>query len=69
VAVFGAVLVLTVVAQRFVAVEGHFRVDGWFAFGAMFGFASCVVMVLAAKVLGWLLKRPEDYYGEADDDA
>ena len=65
---FSIVLALTVAAQFFVYVKGYFGVDGWFGFGAAFGFASCLAMVLVAKVLGFVLKRGEDYYGDGDDD-
>ena len=44
-------------------------VDGWFGFGAVFGFLSCLLMVLFAKALGVFLKRPRDYYPEYRDDA
>ena len=63
-----AVLVFLVALQLVVDVKGYFLVDGWFGFGAVFGFLSCLAMVLAAKGLGVLLKRPESYYEEADDD-
>ena len=66
---FAAVLVLTVLAQLTVYVKGYFTVDGWFGFGALYGFLSCVLMVLFAKALGTFLKRPADYYVEHDDDA
>ncbi|WCL54499.1 hypothetical protein [Gimibacter soli] len=56
------VLALTVAAQVFIPVEGYFGVDGWFAFAAAFGFLSCAAMVFAAKALGALLKRKDDYY-------
>ena len=49
-------------------VKGYFGPDGWFAFGAIYGFLACLAMVLVAKGLGYLLKRPHDYYREADDD-
>lgn len=73
------VLALTVVAQFGVHVHDHFVVDGWFGFSAVYGFLSCVAMVLFAKLLGDALKRPEDYYdrirlaetegnGEGEDD-
>ncbi|AKS40761.1 hypothetical protein [Wenzhouxiangella marina] len=62
--VFGVILALTVVAQRWVHVHAHFGVDGWPGFYAAYGFLSCVAMVLFAKVLGWWLKRPDDYYIE-----
>ncbi len=67
---FWVVLALTVVAQFFIPIKGHFGIDGWFGFGAVFGFLSCLAMVLAAKALGFLLKRDEDYYtrgGYMDD--
>ncbi len=61
---FYAVLAITVLAQLGIKVKGYFGVDGWFAFGAAYGFFSCVAMVLVAKVLGAVLKRPEDYYDD-----
>ena len=62
-------LALTVLAQLVFYVKGYFVVDGWFGFGAVYGFFCCLVMVLFAKALGYLLKRPNDYYAERDDDA
>lgn len=61
---FWVVLGLTVAAQFFIPVKGHFGIDGWFGFGAVFGFFSCLAMVLVAKALGYSLKREEDYYVE-----
>ncbi|MGF1605320.1 MAG: hypothetical protein ACFB22_03190 [Rhodothalassiaceae bacterium] len=57
-----AVLTLTVLAQIVIPIKGHFGVDGWFAFAAVYGFASCAAMVFVARWLGFLLKRREDYY-------
>jgi len=65
---FSIVLALTVVAQLLIYVKGYFSVDGWFGFGAAFGFLSCLAMVLVAKGLGFFLKRDEDYYGAGEDD-
>lgn len=42
----------------------HFGIDGIFGFGAWYGFVSCVVLVVAAKAIGLLFKRPDDYYGD-----
>lgn len=67
--VFIAVLVALVLAQAIIYVKGYFGVDGWFGFGAAFGFLSCLAMVLFAKALGYVLKRPEDYYDRGTDDA
>ena len=64
-----AVLAVTVLAQLGVYVKGYFTVDGWFGFGAGFGFVSCLLLVLVARALGLLLKRPADYYAERDSDA
>ena len=61
-----AVLALTVMAQFVWPVKDYFGIDGWPAFGAIFGFVSCVAMVLVAKGLGLVLKRQESYYAEPD---
>jgi len=34
----------------------------WFGFYAAYGFVACVALVLTAKALRRVLKRPEDYY-------
>ena len=62
----GIVLALTVVAQLVIKVKGYFGVDDWLGFGAVFGFISCVAMVVVAKLLGFALKRDQDYYKEDD---
>jgi hypothetical protein len=62
------VLAVLVLAQAIIYVKGYFGVDGWFGFGAVYGFLSCLAMVLFAKALGYLLKRPEDYYERRGDD-
>ena len=64
-----AVLVITVLLEFVIKIKGYFGVDDWLGFGAAFGFLSCLAMVLVAKVLGFVLKRDEDYYREdsADD--
>jgi len=66
--IFIAVLIALVLAQALIYVKGYFGVDGWFGFGAAFGFLSCLAMVLFAKGLGYVLKRPEDYYDRGGDD-
>lgn len=59
---FSVILALTVLAQTVIYIKGYFGIDAWFGFGAVYGFVSCLVMVLVAKLLGLLLKRPDDYY-------
>ena len=70
---FVVILVLIVAAQAFIPVKGYFGPDAWFGFGAVYGFLSCLAMVLVAKLLGFALKRKEDYYmknrrGGGDDE-
>lgn len=60
--IFGAILAATVVAQFFIHVHGYFAVDEWTGFNALYGFLTCVGMVLFAKLLGFVIKRPDDYY-------
>ena len=36
--------------------------DSWWGFYAVYGFVGCVLLVLIAKLLRKLVKRPEDYY-------
>ncbi len=66
---FIVVLALTVLAQLVIKVKGYFGIDSWFGFGAVYGFAACLLMVLLAKLLGVWLKRDEHYYDDegADD--
>ena len=61
-ALFIVVLALTVTADLFIEHHPYFGVDGTIGFGAWFGFASCVALILVAKVLGAVLKRPDSYY-------
>ena len=64
---FIVVLAIVVLAQTVVYIKGYFGIDAWFGFGAVYGFVSCLLMVLVAKVLGLVLKRPQDYYAEPDE--
>jgi len=60
--VFIAVLVVTVLAEPFVAHEPHFALESLFGFNAWYGFLACAGLILFAKALGAWLKRPDDYY-------
>ena len=62
--IFSMILALTLLAQFFVHIHEYFSVDGWPGFYAIFGFLTCVAMVLFAKVLGFVLKRPENFYDD-----
>ena len=60
---FYIVLALTVVPDFFLHKHALFSpVENWPGFYALFGFISCVVIILVSKLLGFWLKRPEDYY-------
>ncbi len=59
---FIVVLVITVVIGLIVESHGHFHLDGSFAFYAWYGFATCIIMIVVAKLLGRLLHRKDSYY-------
>lgn len=61
---FVAVLALTIAAQPFVEWHPHFAVESLFGFNALYGFLACAALILVAKAIGLLVKRPEDYYDE-----
>jgi len=60
--VFAVVLAATVLMDLVIAHHPYFGIDGTFGFGAWFGFVSCIAMVVFAKALGTVLKRPDTYY-------
>lgn len=62
------VLAVTVFAEFLFPIKGFFSVDNWPGFAAVFGFLSCVAMIAIAKLLGVVLKRQQDYYGEETSD-
>lgn len=64
---FIGVLVLTVAAELVVHLHPHFGIDSIFGFHAWFGFLACIAMIVVAKGIGLLLKRPETYYERPDD--
>jgi hypothetical protein len=64
---FLAVLVATVLAEFAVALHPAFAIESVFGFNAAYGFLACAAMIVGAKLLGRLLKRPDTYY-ESDDE-
>jgi hypothetical protein len=64
--IFLGVLALTVLSELAVALRPHFDAAGFFGFHAFYGFLACLAMILFAKALGVLLKRPDTYYEERD---
>jgi hypothetical protein len=59
---FALVLAASVLADLAVEHHSYFGLDGTPGFGAWFGFASCVVMIVFAKAIGVVLKRPDTFY-------
>jgi hypothetical protein len=62
---FIAVLALTVLAEIAIEAHPHFAVERLFGFNALYGFLACAVLILVAKGIGIVLKRPDTYYDDA----
>lgn len=62
--VFGVILTLLLLADFVVRRHPLFGLDATFGFAAWYGFGACIVLVLFAKVLGAILKRPDSYYDD-----
>jgi hypothetical protein len=63
-ALFAAGLALSIAAGLMVEAHPHFAVERIFAGYAIYGFAACAALILAAKALGLLLKRVDTYYDD-----
>lgn len=61
---FLVILALTVIAGFLVDLHPHFAVGGWPGFNAAYGFITCLLMIVGAKALGFLIKRPDNYYAK-----
>ena len=61
---FIVVLAMLVLADLFLHPHPVFGIDGTFGFYSWYGLLTCVAMVLLAKALGMLLKKPDTYYDE-----
>ncbi|HMM53758.1 MAG TPA: hypothetical protein PKC23_01935 [Candidatus Desulfobacillus sp.] len=66
--VYLAVLATTMLAEFVIALHPHFEIEFLFGFHAWYGFVACAAMILAAKGLGLLLKRPDTYYAADGDE-
>ena len=51
-----------VILEVFIHRHGDVGADNWFGFYAAYGFFGSVFLVMVAKQMRRLLKRPEDYY-------
>ena len=59
---FYGVCALLIAIDVFVPKHGPFAIEHVFGFYGFFGFIACVALVLAAKQMRRVLKRPENYY-------
>ncbi len=61
-----AVALLAVIALLDFAIDPHgaFGIDGTAFFYSWYGFATCVAMVVLAKLAGIFLKRKDSYYDD-----
>ena len=62
--VFIAILALTVLAEAAIEAHPHFAIERLFGFNALYGFLACAALILVAKGIGLLVKRPDRYYDE-----
>lgn len=60
--IFAVVLAATVMMDLVIEHHSYFGLDGTLGFGAWFGFVSCMAMIVFAKALGTILRRPDTYY-------
>lgn len=62
---FGILALLVVLDLLTPAKYQRFPWDDIGGFGALYGFVSCVLIIVVSKALGYaLLYRPEDYYDD-----
>lgn len=64
---FAIALLAVVIAEAFDHRHTVFAIEETPAFYALFGFISCVIIVIIAKWLGKLLKREEHYYDNQEN--
>lgn len=56
------ILILTVIAEFFIHLHVYFPLADFPGFQAIYGFLACVGMVVFARLLGFFIKRKDDYY-------
>lgn len=60
---FYVTLIIIVIPDLFIEKHPHYGWENLFGSYAIFGFLSCVAIIIVSKVLGKLfLQKPEDYY-------
>lgn len=58
------ILMLTVIGELFIKLHPYFEIAEIFSFHAVYGFLSCIVMIVFSWLLGFFIKRKDDYYDE-----
>ncbi len=58
----GIALLVVMVLGTLAHPHVYFGIEGTLGFFAWYGFITCVIMVIGAKVLGLIIKRGDDYY-------
>ncbi len=48
--------------------HAHYGWEAWIGFHALYGFVSCVLLVVLAAQMRKLVMRDEDYYGDGPDE-
>jgi membrane protease YdiL (CAAX protease family) len=61
---FIVILALTVLAGFLVQTHSHFEAERFFGIYALYGFLVCAALILVAKAIGLILKRPDTYYDD-----
>lgn len=55
-------LAVVVLADVVITPHGSFEIEEVTGFYSWYGFLTCLAMVIVAKLLGFFVKRDEDYY-------
>jgi len=56
------ILIITILAELFIKMHAYFSIADFFSFNAAYGFIACALMMAFAKLLGYFIKRRDDYY-------
>tara|TARA_Y100001935_G_scaffold223408_1_gene198833 strand:- start:69742 stop:70008 length:267 start_codon:yes stop_codon:yes gene_type:complete len=65
--IFFIILSIAILSNFFVIQYNNFGIDSTFGFYSWYGFFACVILVLVAKILGYLIKRPDNFYKKKEE--
>ncbi|MBL4903850.1 MAG: hypothetical protein JKY62_14530 [Desulfocapsa sp.] len=57
-----AICILSLLLEFFIQRKVHFPQEDFFGFYGLLGFIACSCSILLAKLVGFFLKKGEDYY-------